>query len=145
VLTSHGLHYALAVGGIVLAASAAVVTWFERGAGGPIDRFSTALWWVIVTATTVGYGDTYPVTTAGKIVAALIMLVGIALFGLITANVSAYLVRRQEQDDVSVADLYRKLCEVEERLTHLEDAIAGREGTSGSGRMSIETPTDRNG
>lgn len=145
VLTSHGLHYALAVGGIALTASAAVVTWFERGSGGPIDRFSTALWWAITTATTVGYGDTYPVTTAGKIIAVLVMLVGIALFGLITANVSAYLVRSQQRGQVTVADLYRKLCEIEERLARLESTVAGDEHKSGVDGVSTEASTVQNG
>lgn len=78
VLTSHGLHYALTLTLLVLTASAAAVTYFERRAGGAIDDFATALWWAITTATTVGYGDTYPVTPAGRLIAAVVMVVGVA-------------------------------------------------------------------
>ena len=48
------------------------------------------LWWAVVTLTTTGYGDMYPVTTVGKILAGIIMLTGVAFFalpaGIITAG-----------------------------------------------------------
>lgn len=49
-----------------------------------IHTASDALWWVYVTITTVGYGDTYPVTNAGRVVGAFVMLVGVGLFGVVT-------------------------------------------------------------
>ncbi|WP_296666664.1 potassium channel family protein, partial [Demequina sp.] len=55
---------------------------FERGAeGANIVTFPDALWWSLVSVTTVGYGDFYPVTTEGRIVAMILMLVGISLIG----------------------------------------------------------------
>jgi voltage-gated potassium channel len=51
----------------------------------PLD----ALWWGVVTLTTVGYGDVYPVTPEGRLAAAILMLLGIGLFGLITTPRSA--------------------------------------------------------
>ena len=45
---------------------------------------SDALWWIMATVTTVGYGDTYPVTNAGRIVGVLVMITGIGLFGTLT-------------------------------------------------------------
>lgn len=49
-----------------------------------IHTASDALWWVYVTITTVGYGDTYPVTNAGRILGGFVMLVGVGLFGVVT-------------------------------------------------------------
>lgn len=49
-----------------------------------IHTASDALWWVYVTITTVGYGDTYPVTNAGRVLGAFVMLVGVGLFGVVT-------------------------------------------------------------
>ena len=46
-----------------------------------ITKASDALWWVFVTITTVGYGDRYPVTNAGRMVAVLVMIAGVGLFG----------------------------------------------------------------
>jgi voltage-gated potassium channel len=53
-----------------------------------------ALWWGVVTLTTVGYGDVTPVTTEGRIAAMVLMLLGIGLFGAITATITSYLMSR---------------------------------------------------
>jgi voltage-gated potassium channel len=53
-----------------------------------INNFSSALWWALVTTTTVGYGDLSPVTAPGKIVAAALMLIGIGLVGSLAATFS---------------------------------------------------------
>jgi voltage-gated potassium channel len=70
----------------------------ERGSpGANINTFGDALWWAASTVTTVGYGDRYPVTTEGRVIAVLLMLVGIALVGSITASVAAWFVRSSEE------------------------------------------------
>lgn len=46
-----------------------------------------AFWWVMVTATTVGYGDVYPVTTAGRLVAVFVFIFGIGLLGVVIGKV----------------------------------------------------------
>ena len=83
---------ACGIGGIV---ALAVVFLAERSADdGSIDSIGTTLWWAVTTVTTVGYGDTSPVTAAGRIAAASLMVVGIAVFGLVTANVTARFTRQ---------------------------------------------------
>ena len=62
--------------------------------GANITTFGDALWWASTTVTTVGYGDRFPVTTSGRLVAVALMLVGIAAIGAITAGVAAWLVSR---------------------------------------------------
>jgi voltage-gated potassium channel len=59
----------------------------NEAVGSPLD----ALWWGIVTLTTVGYGDVYPVTGEGRIAASILMLLGIGLFSAITATVTSYM------------------------------------------------------
>lgn len=64
---------------------------FERDSDGAnIKSGGDALWWSFVTITTVGYGDRYPVTTGGRIVAVIMMLVGVSLFGVFTAFVASW-------------------------------------------------------
>ena len=58
-----------------------------------------AIWWALSTVTTVGYGDMYPVTTAGRFIAAGLMLVGIALFGSISAFVTSKIILPKEIRD----------------------------------------------
>ncbi len=65
----------------------------------PINTAEEALWWAIVTVTTVGYGDYYPITTLGRIVAVLLMVCGVGLFGSFAAYVSSLFVEDQEESE----------------------------------------------
>lgn len=104
-LIARGRH--LAIGRTYLAiAVAATLVWFtaalafydvERGApGSMVDSFGDALWWSISTMSTVGYGDVYPVTTEGRIVAAGLMIIGISMLGVITATVASWFVAQTQ-------------------------------------------------
>jgi len=64
-----------------------------------ITSFGDALWWSVTTVTTVGYGDTYPVTVTGRVIAALLMIGGISLIGVITATVASWIVDRVSEED----------------------------------------------
>src|SRR5450756_1863635 len=69
-----------------------------------------ALWWGVVTLTTVGYGDVSPVTTEGRIAAMVLMLLGIGLFGGITATITSYLMSSDShhgKDDSLASELER--------------------------------------
>jgi len=67
----------------------------ERGQpGANITTLGDAIWWSFTTVTTVGYGDYYPVTTAGRLVAVALSLVGIALIGSITAAIASWFVEQ---------------------------------------------------
>jgi voltage-gated potassium channel len=90
--SSRALTYigGVAVMGICLGSLAVLQA--ERGApGATITSFGDALWWAMETVTTVGYGDMYPVTTTGRVIAVALMLVGIAVIGVITASIAAWL------------------------------------------------------
>lgn len=67
----------------------------ERDAeGANITTFGDALWWASTTVTTVGYGDHFPVTLEGRLVAVALMLVGIGLVGAVTASVATWILGR---------------------------------------------------
>jgi len=75
--------------------------------GANITTFGDALWWACETVTTVGYGDRYPVTTEGRLVAVALMIVGIGFVGAVIASVAAWLVGqvgRHQSGDVSTPD-----------------------------------------
>lgn len=61
---------------------------------GNIKTFGDAIWWSFVTMTTVGYGDFYPVTIAGRAVAVGLMVGGITLIGVISATLASWIVER---------------------------------------------------
>lgn len=65
----------------------------------PINTAEEALWWAVVTVTTVGYGDYYPVTTMGRVVAVMLMVCGVGLFGSFAAYVSSLFVEDQGESE----------------------------------------------
>jgi voltage-gated potassium channel len=71
-------------------------------------------WWGVSTLTTVGYGDTYPVTPEGRLGAMVLMLLGIGLFSTITTTITSYFIS-QETPSRDAAD------RVVERLQRLAD------------------------
>ncbi len=105
----------------------------ERGAeGANIVGSEDALWWAATTVTTVGYGDRFPVTGEGRLVAVALMVGGIALLGVVTASVAAWFVQRftalEDTDDVSA------------RLARIEALLEGRSGLSSPGDASPSRP-----
>lgn len=87
---------AFSIAGFTLVSSAVAFTLAEDvGAGRRIDSFFDALWWSIATITTVGYGDIYPVTGAGRVIAAFTMIVGIASLSVVTARIAAFLISNE--------------------------------------------------
>jgi voltage-gated potassium channel len=68
----------------------------ENGTNEAIASPLDALWWGIVTLTTVGYGDVYPVTPEGRIAASVLMLLGIGLFSAITATITSFMLSSGE-------------------------------------------------
>lgn len=75
---------------VLLANGALIVFLYERDApGANIVSLGSSVWWSMVTVTTVGYGDLYPVTVPGRVVACFIMFIGIVTGAVITAQVSS--------------------------------------------------------
>ena len=90
---------AFGVSGFTLITSAVAFTLAEDvGDGRRINSFFDALWWSASTITTVGYGDIYPVTVAGKIVAVFTMVVGVATLAVVTARIAQLLLRDASSD-----------------------------------------------
>ncbi len=65
----------------------------DVGEGQRLNSFFDALWWSTSTISTVGYGDVYPVTAAGRVVGGITMIVGVSTFAIVTAHVASFLVR----------------------------------------------------
>lgn len=79
-------------------------------------KFTDALWWSIVTITTIGYGDIVPITAMGRIIATLVMLSGIGFLGALTGTISTYFLNRQPA-------IYRPKIveEMIEKLNHFDE------------------------
>ena len=94
-----------------------------------INGFGNAMWWAIVTVTTVGYGDVVPETTVGRLVGAGLMLVGVSAIPIATSLVvSVFITRMQEklreQDSAERAEIIRHI----ERLEEMLERMSGSRG-----------------
>jgi voltage-gated potassium channel len=116
--------------GILVLNGAAVAYLLERHApGSNIHTFGESVWWSVVTVTTVGYGDYFPVTLGGRVTAVFIMSIGILTLAVITAQVASSFVdqaagrrtsdrpRQPETMDSALAALDQRLARIEELLT----------------------------
>lgn len=85
---------AFCLAGFTMISSSVAFTLAEDvGDGRRIESFFDALWWSSATITTVGYGDIYPVTAAGRIIAFFTMIVGISTLAVVTARIAQFLIR----------------------------------------------------
>jgi voltage-gated potassium channel len=106
-----------ALGLVIIAAT--IVTSVETTPDSQIDSFEDAMWWSMVTVTTVGYGDITPVTVVGRAVAMVLMLVGIGLFGGLTANLASLLMKTEETTEAIVIELVAEIRGLREEVSQL--------------------------
>lgn len=107
---------------------AGLVTLAETHArGSTIHNFGQGMWWAIVTVTTVGYGDKYPVTGFGQGVAVFLMLLGIGLIGVLTATIASFFVEESKG---------KREDEIVERLERIERALEAIAGGVGAERVA---------
>jgi voltage-gated potassium channel len=76
--------------------------------GAKITTFGDSVWWAFVTVTTIGYGDYYPITVEGRMIAVLLMLSGLALVSVITVTFASWFLGRLEYDLTSKGITKRK-------------------------------------
>ncbi len=118
IFSHKGVHFVLLSSVGILLVGAALEVQLERNApGSNIHSYGAALWWAIVTVTTVGYGDKYPVTVGGRVVAVVLMIVGISLIGVVTATVASYFV--EESADRNKSEMHERLDRIEALLNDL--------------------------
>lgn len=96
----------------------------ERVPGANIKTPADALWWAFVTITTVGYGDRFPVTTAGRLIAAVLMVVGVGLFGTFTGYVANFFVEEeQEPKESELQTLIKEVQQLRAKIEELENHL----------------------
>ncbi|MCX4880524.1 potassium channel family protein [Streptomyces sp. NBC_00847] len=122
-----------AVVGLLMFGSLAVLSVERESPDGNIRTLGDALWWSFTTMTTVGYGDHAPTTGLGRMIAVGLMLAGIALLGVVTANIAAWFLARFEKDDVEE----RRQTEAIEALT--DEVRALRAEVAALRKTSVES------
>ena len=119
-LRGHVAVYVAGGSALLAFCGALAVLSVERDRGGNIATFADAMWWAVTTMTTVGYGDRYPVTAQGRLVAVALMLSGIALLGVVTATLATWLVEHvASAEKKQTQDLQQQLDDVRAQLTEV--------------------------
>lgn len=123
VLVRNHLGTTLMVAFIVIVMSGFLIAAIDPGFDTPWD----GIWWAWVTVTTVGYGDLVPLSTEGRLFASFLILMGIGLFSLLTANFSAFIISKEEREILhrehrilsKLEDLDAKIIRLEKSLSYI--------------------------
>jgi len=111
----------------------AFATWFVAGLavteaerqvdGANIQGVGDGWWWAITTMATVGYGDTYPVSTQGRIVGTALMIMGVALLGTITASIASNFNSTDAEDSSNGTSSASEVDDLKKRIAELEGKL----------------------
>ena len=105
---------------VILTASSTAILHFETHPESNIRTANDAIWWAFTTITTVGYGDRFPVTTGGRVVAALLMTAGVGLFGAFSAALAAWFLAPEDKaTDVEISGLREELAALRRAVEEL--------------------------
>lgn len=93
ILTTNGFGKILLLAALLIFMAGALLSYIE-----PEKSLLDGLWWALVTISTVGYGDVAPQTLAGRILGAAVILIGVVVFSIVTANIAAFLIGSEQED-----------------------------------------------
>jgi voltage-gated potassium channel len=109
---TNGFHYILAITVLAIIMGAVGISFAEG------MNFEDGLWWAFVTATTVGYGDLSPDTNFGRIIAVLLMLIGIGLIGSLTSTITSFFLNKPNTKKDFRTQTIKN---IQSKLEHFED------------------------
>lgn len=104
----------------VLLVSATILYFVEFGVNPEINSFDDAFWYLLVTITTVGYGDIYPKTEVGRIIGTVIMFTGIGFMSFLTATLTSAIIKNRDGNSAEVHD---KLDALHSEINELKEII----------------------
>ncbi|WP_127465319.1 potassium channel family protein [Streptomyces sp. B27] len=135
------VYVAGSVVGLMMFGSLAVLQVERDAPSGNIRTLGDAVWWSFTTMTTVGYGDLAPTTGLGRLLAVGLMLSGIALLGVVTANIAAWFISRFERDNAEERRQAALLEALTAEVTALRAEIAQLTVVPGPEAAKVPGPT----
>jgi len=105
---------------LIIFCSIGVLMFEQQSPNANIKTAGDAIWWSVTTITTVGYGDKYPVTTGGRIVAMILMVSGIGIFGTLSGLAASYFLHAKPANPEPDKDeVLARLKAIEEKIDRL--------------------------
>lgn len=92
----------------------------EDGPDANIKTAGDAIWWSVTTITTVGYGDRYPTSLEGRVIAMVLMLCGVGLFGVLSGFVASVLLGKKSEENTELKEVLERLKAIEEKIGERE-------------------------
>lgn len=89
---------------------------FEQVQGANITTAQYPVWWSVVTLTTVGYGDRYPITGEGRVIAGLLMIAGVGLYGTFSGYVASWFLAPGGKEEPEIISLRAELVPIRELI-----------------------------
>ncbi len=132
VISPQGLRQAALLTLLLILGAAAAFRALENGHHPQPITLWDGLWWAVETVTTVGYGDIYPVTDAGRVIAMVVMFTGIGFVALLTGSIAQqFLADKSEAPD---DEMLRLLRDMSARLEALETRAGDGDAPGGGTR-----------
>ena len=128
-LTARRAALIIGVFTVILTLLAAALVWLLDSKG--FTSFGDASWWALQTVTTVGYGDVVPDDTEGRVIGAIVMIVGIGFSAVVTASITAVFIedaRQKVAERHGSRTMSQQLADIDARLERLERSLAGKPG-----------------
>lgn len=122
-----GLGAAVITSGLLIVFASMAILMCETGPEASIKTAEDAIWWSVTTITTVGYGDKYPTTTEGRIIAMVLMVSGVGLFGTLSGLVASYFLGHREPDPSDMERVLAHLQALEQKIDQLQPPEKWRE------------------
>jgi voltage-gated potassium channel len=119
-LSTEGVRDAAVLAVVTILGGGAAYAAIEKTHNGRSLSAWDGVWWAMSTVTTVGYGDQYPVTTGGRIIAIIVMLVGIGFIAILTAAAAERFMRARREEARELQAIQERLDEIVNRLDSLD-------------------------
>ncbi|MDO5516416.1 MAG: ion channel [Clostridium sp.] len=109
ILFTNGFIYALGIIIIITLLGSIGIYTFESGVNSQIRSFEDALWWSVVTVTTVGYGDIVILSRGGRVIACVLMLTGVGFISMLTSTMATFFFSKSRKKENSVKTISKNL------------------------------------